>query len=208
MDLKTALGALVQNNQRLTQLVSGTLDPAVAGLRHIGAYWREVRRIADAYVSGQGTKVRPYVLSLMVALSTATTSASDDDVIPTGFDFDVREVRGFLGFTNWASEPATVGNMNPLAADRVVIKARNCRIKLELKDTEIPFTKNEDLYLADILEKPLVFGDNGVPRFVIPAGETPKMTATLQDTNTNVVGQSTRYGVILVGALISKGGRE
>lgn len=174
-------------------------DGSVGG--NLGQYaaWREALRSAGVKLRGN-IKVRPAVVSLGVNLLSGTTSKDKDYRVPADEVLAVTDVRGRLGFNAWESEPVAVGNMNPFADDRFWIKAGNCQLALKSQDTGISIFAETDLVLADVLREPLQFDQPGL---VFKPAETLRMTATLQSTNTNVIGASSSYGLTLGGWFIS-----
>lgn len=177
-------------------LSDGTIGGGMVGQY---AAWREAIRQGGVTRVGK-ISARPAVVSLGVNLLSGTTSADKDYRIPADETLVVTDVRGRLGFNAWESEPVAVGNINPFADDRFWIKASNCQVALKSNDTGIKIFAEQDLVLADILREPLQFP---LPGIVFKPAETIRMTATLQSTNTNAVGASSSYGIVLGGWFLS-----
>lgn len=164
--------------------------------------------LRQAGISKRGRlKVRPATVTMKKALLSGTTSDSDTFRVPSEEVFLVKELRGHFSFNAVASEALALTNITPMSVqDYVVAKSRNCNISLERADQNLAVTLGSNLCLADILPSaggmPIRFDEMG-PAWVIPPSETLKMTASLISTAALAIGQSSNYGVMLSGAMLS-----
>lgn len=164
--------------------------------------------LRQAGISKRGRlKVRPVVVTMKKALLVGTTSDTESFRVPSEEVFLVKELRGHFSNNAVASETLALGNFTPSnPGDYVVAKSRNCNISLERADQNLAITLGSNLCLADILPAaggmPIRFDEMG-PVWVIPPAETLKMTASLISTAAAAVGQSSNYGVMLSGAMLS-----
>ena len=164
--------------------------------------------LRQAGISKRGRlKVRPAVVTMKKALLSGTTSDSDSFRVPSEEVFLVKEIRGHFSFNALAAEALGLTNITPMTVgDYVIGKARNCNISLERADQNLAVTLGSNLCLADILPgaggQAIRFDEMG-PVWVIPPSETLKMTASLISTTAAIVGQSSNYGVMLSGAMLS-----
>ena len=181
----------------------------------VHAFYQEVKRIVGAIDTGVGLRIRPAAVTIAVAINTGTSggSASDDFRVPEDEDFVIEEIRGHLSFNNWDGETLTITGLGqPTPTDRIAIKAYNARILLENIDSKRKLFDENDISLGDILAasggQPIRGGSGLRPAFVIAHGQTLRMTATLRDTASALVGGESNYGVTLVGVFLSRATRR
>lgn len=179
------------------------LQNMVGGLADMHAGYMEALRQADVKKRGR-LKVRPAIITLFKALTSSTTTGTHDYRVPGEETFIVKDMRGLLAFTDFNGEAATLGNMNMSPRDWVLAKAANCKVGIKRLDTGVEIVLNGDLPLTSILLElggaPIRFDQNS-PGWVVPPGQLLRLTATLTDSG--VSGQSSDYGAVLSGALLS-----
>lgn len=165
-----------------------------------------IEALRQAGIKKQGRLfVRPAIVTLEGVLTSATASATDEFRVPADEVLLVRELRGHFAFDNVDGEALALGNFNAMTPEQYVIaKARNCTLLLERTDRALKITQEASLVLGDILSasggQPIRF-DEGSPGWIVPPSETIKLTAALIDTV--ATGQSSRYGVVMTGSLLS-----
>lgn len=201
---------LAQLSQAFRGMAQKALDPRQSAFRRMAAYYAEVARQAHAYVNGQPGRVRGVMIPLRKALLAGTTTGEATYRVPQGYNLDIKAITGTLGWTDWGTEAAVDVEIaeGPAATSlpplhRMALKASNCQILLEIQDAAVKITEGDQIYLSDILNKVIPLGRDDAPGLVVPSGDTVKATLTLQDSQANIVGNSTRYGVILIGALVA-----
>jgi len=203
MDANEVIARLVQANERISEAAAAALDPALQHVRALGGHWAEVRRQGYAFTSGRGAKVTPFAPGLEVSLTSVITTLEDTFDVPDGWDFEVFAIGAFVGLPNFASEALSVGPTNPSYEERLLIKANNCRLSLNLKDrggSEV--FDNVEIGLDELLRVPMPVAAFGVPRWTIPALTQIKANFTLQ--TAALSGESSKYGVRLYGSLLSQ----
>lgn len=157
---------------------------------------------------GRRTK-RKIAIPLIATIDSDTTNSEGTDTW-TALSDEVafwEEVRGTLRVNDWSGESLAMSAIgNPGVRDRLLVKASNCRIKLEDVDDSLPLvqtgTNEATIALADILP---AIGGKPLPYLVpelFPPGHKIKMTATLQDTASDIIGAETEYGVVLIGTAV------
>lgn len=165
-----------------------------------------IEALRQAGIKKQGRLfVRPALITLEGVLTSAIASATDEYRVPADEVLLVREMRGHFAFDNVDGEALALGNFNAMTPEQyVVAKARNCTLLIERADRGVKVTQEASLVLGDILTAvggaPIRF-DEGSPGWIIPPAETLKLTAALIDTA--APGQSSRYGVVMTGSLLS-----
>ena len=152
-------------------------------------------------------KLQAVAISLEAALDTTTTSKKDTYKVPAGQDLAVFKVQGYVRRTAMRSESiVTLGGINLWWSELMQAKAENCLASLKNQDRKFEFFDGtSDLPLSSIMAPnglPLLF--DAVAPLMVSENETIESVFTLQDTNANIVGQSTRYGLILSGVLIAR----
>ena len=203
MDPLQLIDMLVRANERVSEAAAAALDPAMQHVRKLGGHWAEVRRPGFAFKTGHGAKVTPYAPGIEVSLTSVITTLSDDLEVPTEWDFEVFAIGAFIGLPNFASEDLSVGPINPPYEDRLLIKANNCRVSLNLKDrTGSEVFDNVEIGLDELMKAPMPVAAFGIPRWTIPGGVTIEATFTLQ--TAALAGQSSKYGLRLFGSLLSQ----
>lgn len=200
-------------NQRIRAAVAQASDPASASLRQLTAYLAEVLRQARSKEGHSGYKIEGVAIGMMDALGSADLTGDDSYVVPSGWNFELAEIRGYLGLNSTsqsgeAAVAATLGT-NLMPSERRLLSAQNCRVGLAIDNFTIKLIENENLALSDLIApwgEPIRFGlPGGLPRKVIPGQSTIKLELALQDPTAAYAGVSKNYGVILVGALVSCG---
>lgn len=168
---------------------------------------RQSGRIRDYLREVLGTDfkdVRGVALGLQVALTTTTTSGSDKYLVPSDQELVIFGIQGYLQMPTLNSEPQLVAQANVDPSERWFAKAQNCTVQLAIKERSLN-----------------IFDQRAVPMsvFTPPVGsalwfppETPiivsralnlEATFSLTDTTSNIVGNSTNYGLLCFGALVS-----
>lgn len=150
---------------------------------------------------------QPVIVVLRTPLNTTTTSNSDTYRVPNPYNLLVQRVRGMFGFRALTSETLTItGVGNPDIIERVMMHASNCRVELKNDDKDYDVIDNQQLVLAPILPElggaPVEFD----PPLNVLTGQTLKMTVSLNDTTTAVVGGNSEYGLVLEGVLVRTDG--
>lgn len=146
------------------------------------------------------------VLQGLQAAPTATSPGVDTYKVPNDQDMVILSMQGYLQFASLNSEPtALLGWLNLDPSERWFVKAQNCNVQLENIDRSLQVMDARAIPLGSITPPcgaPAYF--NPELPFIVPAGHNLRATFTLNDTNTSVVGGTTTYGILLVGALIPK----
>ena len=168
----------------------------------IVSYLREVLGISHAEVRGVG-------IGLEAALS-STTPGTDEYMVPSDQDLVVFSMQGYLRFPTLNSEPTTMlGFLNVDPSERWFMKTQNCLVQLLHKDRSLNVFDQRAIPLSAI--SPPVGAAMYFPPetpYIVPGGHKLQATFTLQDSTAAVVGNSTQYGILLVGALIAKGTKD
>lgn len=171
------------------------LPPAAAPLDRIKEYLAALRGLTPA-------DLRSVFVTLQAAL-TSTTPGTDDYKVPAGWDFSIFRVHGFLSFNALNTEPTSILSwLNLDVINRYLIKLSNCTARLENKDKNDLFSENRDVFLSAITPpygSPIDLPPDAP--IVVPAGQIIRATFTLQDSTTNIVGNSSDYGLVLTGVL-------
>ena len=146
-----------------------------------------------------------------VVMSTTTTSGTDTYEVPNTHIGLITKISGHLAIQDWSTETQAVSAVgNPSPVDRLVIKGQNCRVRLQNADKGdyiIGGTVGggEKSTLADFMRaaggEPVAFD----PPHIVSNGEVLEMALDLQDTASDVVGGSTRYGLQMQVLLIRIG---
>ena len=168
---------------------------------------RQGGRIRDYLREVLGTDfkdVRGVGIGLQVALTTTTTSGSDKYQVPSDQELVIFGIQGYLQMPTLDTEPQIVARANVDPSERWFAKSQNCTVQLSIKERSLN-----------------VFDQRAVPlsAFTPPVGsalwfppETPIIisrslnlegTFTLTDTDADIVGNSTNYGLLCFGALVS-----
>lgn len=161
------------------------------------AYLKELRDLGPE-------DYREIAVPLLAALTTSTVTGSDKFRAPSTHNFAITEIRGHILLRDLSTESQAVSAVgNPSFPDRVAIKASNCRLALQNTDrTQKIFETSAQLSIGTFVEfaggRPMVFDR---PQ-ILPAGENVQVDFTLVDTASDVVGGTTEYGIILIGALV------
>lgn len=164
----------------------------------IASYLQEVLMLSPAEVRGAA-------IQLSASLANATPGTNTYKV-PGDQDLVITSVRGFLRFPTLNSEPTSIlGYLNIDPSERFLVKAQNCLVSLLNVDRSLEMFEGGATPLASMMPPwgtPLDFPLD-MPN-IVPAGMNLRATFTLQDTTSAVVGNSTVYGLLLVGALIPR----
>lgn len=160
---------------------------------------------------------RSVAVTMKTVLGAGATSGSDTYRVPTTHEFVIEEIRGHLVLTQFDSEILAMNHASDVTkgigssesngtlrlADRLLMKAMNCRLDLKNSDREQKLFDNQSLALASILS---FVGSPAVDRLaaphIVPAGETLVLNTALINTDAKMLGGLTEYGVVLVGNLI------
>lgn len=211
------LAALTQNLQELNARMREPTDVA-GGI--VNGFYREAKRFVRAFDENRGLRYRPASIVISKAITGAGTalSGSESFRIAQNEDFLVKEIRGFVQLNDLPSEPAVdtelghenatgpVISLSPM--ERMFMKAQNTRLVLTNKDSKVPYIENEGIALSSIVPevggRPLVFGPDDVPAFVLPHNTTIEAQFTLQSANAIFNTASTSYGVVLTGVYLSR----
>lgn len=211
------LAALTQNLQELNARLREPTDVA-GGI--VNGFYREAKRFVRAFDENRGLRYRPASIVISKAITGAGTalSGSESFRIAQNEDFLVKEIRGFVQLNDLPSEPAVdtelghenatgpVISLSPM--ERMFMKAQNTRLVLTNKDSKVPYIENEGIALSSIVPevggRPLVFGPDDVPAFVLPHNTTIEAQFTLQSANAIFNTASTSYGVVLTGVYLSR----
>lgn len=203
-----------QLNERIKAAVAQAIAMTRSGAANAGAYdaripgWlAEAARQSFASKTGQGKRVNGRVVSLRATLGSAAATGTDDYGVPQGFDFEVYGISGLLGPSSGVSLNSEVAvaaalGTNLIPSERRLLAAMNCRVGLVVDGASVPIFENENPYLSDLLDRPLIFG-NDFPRLVIPSQKQIRLSVALQDTTAAIVGVNKEYGVMLHGAMIT-----
>lgn len=168
-------------------------------MQRIRGFLREALGLSAADVRG-GVGIR-----LQASLS-STAPGTDTYKVPADQDLLVFSLQGYLRFPTLNTEPTSMlGFLNPDPSERWFVKSQNCIVQIVDSDRsnlggvfdngEIPLsaiTPPAGVPMTWPLEAPQIW----------PSGHTLKATFTLQDSTAAIVGNSTVYGVLLVGALV------
>lgn len=163
----------------------------------VESYLAQIRKMgpADIHSVAIGLQAAP----------TASASATDTYKVPADQDLVVFSLQGYLQFTALATEPTTgiLGFLNPDPSERWFMKLQNCNVLLENID------RSQEVFDARSVPMSAISPPVGAPLYyppdipyIIPAGHSIRATFALQDTTTAIVGSSTRYGLLLGGALV------
>ena len=211
------LAALTQNLQELNARLREPTDVA-GGI--VNGFYREAKRFVRAFDENRGLRYRPASIVVSKAITGAGTamSGSESFRIAQNEDFLVKEIRGFVQLNDLPSEPAVdtelghenatgpVISLSPM--ERMFMKAQNTRLVLTNKDSKVPYIENEGIALSSIVPevggRPLVYGPDDVPAFVLPHNTTIEAQFTLQSANAIFNTASTSYGVVLTGVYLSR----
>lgn len=211
------LAALTQNLQELNARMREPTDVA-GGI--VNGFYREAKRFVRAFDENRGLRYRPASIVISKAITGAGTalSGSESFRIAQNEDFLVKEIRGFVQLNDLSSEPAVdtelghenatgpVISLSPM--ERMFMKAQNTRLVLTNKDSKVPYIENEGIALSSIVPevggRPLVYGPDDVPAFVLPHNTTIEAQFTLQSANAIFNTASTSYGVVLTGVYLSR----
>lgn len=200
-----------QTAAALQQLNAHLRNAGDASAAQIQGFYREVRRSIKSFDENRGLQLRPAIVTLSAAITTSTASQTnnDDFRVSTNEDFVVYEVRGLLHVNSWIAETLSiVGIGNPTTLDRAYMKASQCLINIKNKDTRVDITEHANIPLSSIMVEfggsPLRFGGETRPAWIIPHNTTVQMTATLQSSDTTLIGASTNYGVMISGVYLSR----
>lgn len=168
----------------------------------IMSYLREVLGVSHAEVRGVG-------IGLEVALS-STTADNEEYQVPSDTDLVVFSIQGYLRFPTLNTEPTSMlGFLNPDPSERWFVKTQNCLVQLLHKDRSLNAFDNRSIPLSAIsppVGAPMYFPPE--TPYIVPGGHKLRAEFTLQDSTSAVVGSSTRYGLLLAGALISRGTKD
>lgn len=206
------IAALTQNLQELNARLREPMDVA-GGV--VNGFYREAKRFVKAFDENRGLRYRP----ASIVISKAVTSTQAESYrIASNEDFLVREIRGFVIMNDLPGEPAVdselgienatgpVISLSP--SERLLAKAMNARLTLRNKDVQTLYTENEGIAFSSIVPevggRPLVFGPDDVPAFVLPHNTTIEASWTLQSANAMFTTGSTNYGVVLTGLYLSR----
>lgn len=183
--------------------------PANAARGGGGSYLDFARAVREAaQVDGL---IREALIPLTGSISSSTSNGevTADYRIPAGEHLALREMRGLISISDLSAETlaiATVGN--PTFSERLLMKASNCRFDLVVSDDKRQLVENSTkLELAAITT---MLG--GIPVFMNPpeivlSGLTLRATFTLTDQAADVIGASTRYGILLIGTFVKRTGK-
>ena len=164
----------------------------------IVSYLREVLGISHADVRGVG-------LAMQAAL-TNTTPGTDEYSVPSDQDLVVLGIQGYLQMPTLNTEPTAILSwLNLEPSERWFVKSQNCTVQLLHKDRSLNVFDQRALPLSAIT--PTVGAAMWFPPempLIVPASHKLQATFTLTDSTTAIVGNSTNYGVLLMGALVSK----
>lgn len=164
----------------------------------IHAYIAEVLQLSPAEIRA--------VMNGLQGAPTATAPATDTYKVPADQDLIVLSAQGYLQFATLNSEPtAMLGWLNLDPSERWFVKAQNCNVQLENIDRSLEVMDARALPMSAItppVGAPAYF--NPELPFIVPAGHSLRATFTLNDSNTTIVGGTTTYGILLVGALIPR----
>lgn len=171
-----------------------------AAVPRIKSYLAELRGLSPA-------DLQAVSISLEAALTSASAPGTDQYKAPGDMDFFAFQVHGYVRMPTLNSEPSAIlGWLNLPPSERWLVKAQNCLVGLLNQDKNHKFFDgNQDLELAAIMPPmgiPLVFPPEAP--MVLNSGSTIKATFTLQDSTTAIIGNSTKYGVVLTGVLVPK----
>lgn len=209
--MSTPLAELIKSQQQLQEVLGGIarfMREAKDGAQNkVHGFYREARRIVEAYDTGAGLQVRPEIINLVTTLSTTTLTGSAEIRLPENEDFILLRAVGHLLVQDWPAEDALDSPKS-----RLLVKANNCKVNFKMKDDTRIFTKKNDLTLSSILPELTsncldFMGKDGAPPFVIAHAQTPYVTMTLQSSSADVVGGAAEYGLALYGVHISRASR-
>lgn len=211
------LAALTQNLQELNARLREPTDVA-GGI--VNGFYREAKRFVRAFDENRGLRYRPASIVISKAITGAGTASygAESFRIAQNEDFLVKEIRGFVQLNDLPSEPAVdteLGHENATGpvislapSERMLAKAQNVRLVLTNKDSKVPFMENDGIVLSSIVPevggRPLIYGPEDVPTFVLPHNTTVEAQFTLQSANAIFNTASTSYGVVLTGVYLSR----
>lgn len=178
----------------------GAEGPCAPRMERAHDYLAELRRLSPA-------DLQAVVVLLEAALSTTTTSATDDFKAPGDSDLVIFGVQGFVRMPSLNTEPTTIlGWLNLVPTERWLVKAQNCLAGLRNVDRKHKvFDGDVDVPLSAIMGPtgfPFIFPPEAP--LIIPQSEVLQGTFTLQDTTAAIVGNATRYGLLLSGVLVPR----
>lgn len=148
--------------------------------------------------------VRGVAIGLQVALTTSTTSGSDKYLVPSDQELVIFGIQGYLQMPTLDTEPQVIAHANVDPSERWFVKAQNCNVQLAIKERSLNIFDQRALPMS-VFTPPV-----GQPLWFPP--ETPIIvsralnlegTFTLASTDAEVVGNSTNYGLLCFGALVS-----
>ena len=173
---------------------------AYAGGGAVLAYANEIREAlrADGLLRGA-------VITIADNITTTTAGSTFDKTykVPSDEILAITAIRGDLLINDFSGETLSVATLgNPTVSGRLLMKAMNCRLNLVVDDDNRKLFEGQALGLAGILTHVGGHPIEKNPPDIVLDGETLKLTATLQDTTADVVGASTRYGIVIVGDLV------
>ena len=164
----------------------------------IYSYLGEVLGVDFSMVRGIG-------IAMQAALSTAITTATDEYSIPSDQDLVILGISGYLQMPTLNTEPQVIAFSNVDPSERWFVKAQNCTVQLTHKDRSLDIFDQRAIPLSALT--PPVGAAMWFPPelpIIIPGSHRVVTTFTLTDTTAAVVGNSTNYGLNLIGALVAK----
>lgn len=164
----------------------------------IYAYLSEVLGVDFSMVRGVG-------IAMQAALSTSILTATDEYSVPSDQDLVIMGLSGYLQMPTLNSEPAVVASANVEPSERWFVKAQNCNFQLTHKDRSLQIFDQRAVPLSALMPpvgQPMWFSPE-MP-IIIPGSHKLQAEFSLNDSTATIVGNSTNYGVNLIGALVAK----
>ena len=162
-------------------------------------YLAELRKLSPADLQA--------VVVLLEASLSDTSAATDDFKAPGDSDLVVFGIHGYVRMPTLNTEPTAILTwLNLVPSERWLVKAQNCLVALQNTDRKHDvFEGDSDIPLSAIMSPtgfPLVFPPEAP--LIIPQSEVLKATFTLQDSTSAIVGNASRYGILLTGVLVPR----
>jgi hypothetical protein len=163
----------------------------------ITSYLAEILKLSPAQVRG-------VTIGLEASLAN-TTQTTDTYKVPGDQDLVVFTIQGYLSFSAINSEPLFDTYLKLDPSERWFLKSQNCYVDLADIDRSLKVTDARSIPMSAItppVGQPLVFPVEAPLLF--PSNHNVRATFSLIDGTAAVVGNSTKYGLMLTGALIPK----
>ena len=163
-----------------------------------------IKAYLDEVLGTDFSMVRGVGIAMQAALA-STTPGTDEYSIPSDQDLVILGIQGYLQMPSLHTEPQVVASANVDPSERWFVKAQNCTVQLLHKDRSLSIFDQRALPLSAIT--PPVGQTMWFPPempIIIPGSHRLVATFTLVDSTAAIVGNSTNYGVNLIGALVAK----